>query len=186
MIILASKAIGLSIVSIRTGTPVGEVVGVLVDPHTLKVAGFWANQFSSKQDKVLLSMNIRELSVKGLVIDDLHDLTDPSDLPKLKEILDIDYQIPGKKILEVKKKIGVAEDFSFDMKDFSISSLLCRPNILGMLNVSNFTVYRKMIKEIDDSHIRVDRGPVMTKSKSTTEKLPMGTSYSFNASSMSE
>lgn len=159
MIFLASRFIGKPILSIRAGHPIGSVTGVLINPHKLKVDAFWVQVGAITDNKILLSQDIREIGIKGVVINDLHDIADADNMPRLEELIKIAYEIPGKKVLERSHRIGTAVDFGFNDKDMSVVSILVKPKLAGRLRNAQKTIHRSQIKSIDDSSIHVSTAP---------------------------
>lgn len=165
MIYNASSLIGKPVVSIRLNASIGQISGVLVDPNRLSVAGLWVKTNTNPEPLLLLNEDIRQLTSQRAIIDDQQQLAEPSDLPKLKAILTINYIIVGKKIVANGRKIGIAADFNFNNETYQVSHIVGRPAGLQRLRMSQLTFERRQITGIDDRQITVDIGP-------QTQKLP--------------
>ena len=158
MKLIASKFIGSSVCTIRSTGKVGQVVGLLIDPNKLVVAGFWVATRVHKDHQLLLNQDIRTLVPEKhqVIIDDLKDLCQPADLERLKPILEIDYQIPGKKVVQAKKRLGKAIDFGFSIDyDYQITNIIAKPTLNQRFRVIQLSFNRNQIQAIDDKTITI-------------------------------
>ena len=162
MIYLASACIGYQITSIATAENIGQIRGVIVDPYRFSVAGFWAEVYSrrSKQWPVLLSQSLRQIHNRRIFVNDLDDINAPGDLPRLRQVLKVDYQVPGKKVVATGGDyLGKAEDFSFNDEDFKIIHLIVRPPLHRRLRQTRQHFTRNQIEKIGRKQIEVKTGP---------------------------
>lgn len=174
MIYLASACIGYQIASIASLNNVGQIRGLLIDPHRFSVAGFWVEEYQRqhKHWPILLSQSLRQIDEGRVFINDLDDFNDPQDLPRLRKILKIDYQIPGKKIISTDKKhLGIAEDFSFDDDNYQIVHLIVRPPLLQRLRTTRRHFRRSQIEKIRSKNIEINIDP-LAQMKSLPNQLP--------------
>lgn len=184
MIILASKVIGKPILTIRTGRSVAAVTGVLIDPFKLQVAGFWVQKGAkTKESLLLLSQDIREFTMRGLIIDDAASIVETEDLPRFKEIFEIDYQIPGKKVVSGRRKHGKATDFGINTANLQIASITGKPSLTRMLGSTSFSFARKQIKSINDGAIEVSDSPLGITLKDSLPKSKAQPKSVYRASS---
>ncbi|MEM6998085.1 MAG: hypothetical protein AAF413_04205 [Patescibacteria group bacterium] len=163
MILLASRIVGLPIISTRSGARVATVSGVLINPHKLTVEGLWVHVGAKKDSQILLSRDIRELSPRGVVINDLSDIAEPENMPRLEELVNIAYEIPNKTITENKKKIGTAQDFVFSIKTYKLEQVIARPKLFGRIKNSQLTIHRSQIKSVNDKELVVELGPMTSR-----------------------
>ena len=162
MIYLASACIGYQITSISGLSNIGQVRGILIDPQRFSVAGFWIEEYDRRRDywPILLSQSLRQIHGRRLFINDLEDINDPADLPRLKRILKIDYQIPGTKIVSSDKEhLGRAEDFSFNDEDFKIIHLIVKPPLHQRLRKTRLHFTRNQIEKVSRRQIEVRTDP---------------------------
>ncbi|MCA9349397.1 hypothetical protein KC878_04650 [Candidatus Saccharibacteria bacterium] len=159
MLFLAKNVIGMPVSSIRLAGKVAEVTGILVDPDRLKVVAFWVKTGGKNVDELLLFEDLRDFNMRGLIIDDLHNISPVEELTRLQRILDINYQIPGKKVVGSRGKLGTAENFSFDPQTAEVMTISGKPSLSRRFNQNEFTIHRSQILEVDDSQIRVNDGP---------------------------
>ncbi len=162
MIYLASICIGYQITSISSLDNIGQVRGVLIDPQRFSVAGFWVEIYSqhSKQWPILLSQSLRQIHNRRIFVNDLDDINLPEDLPRLRQALKIDYQIPGKKAVSTDKEyLGKAEDFSFDSESFKIIHLIVRPPLHQRLRKRRLHFTRNQVEKIGRRQIEIKVSP---------------------------
>lgn len=158
MIYSASSLVGKPVASIRLNAEIGQISGVLLDPNRLMVAGFWVRTQAQPQ-LLLLVEDIRQLTSQQVVIDDRQQLVEPSDLPKLRSILAINYLIPGKKVVAGSRKLGIAQDFNFNNTTYVVSHIIARASGWQRLRVAQLSFERRQITGLDDRKIMVDIGP---------------------------
>src|SRR3954463_12205760 len=85
-----------SVLSLRTSTPIADIVAPIINPDNLKIEGFYCDEYSSKEPKILLYQDIRDILPQGIVVNDFDALTDPDELIRLKNILERDFTLVGK------------------------------------------------------------------------------------------
>ena len=109
MLVYGSKLIGVPVLSVQTGAPVGYVAQPIVDPDTLKVIAFRLNgPLVDRAAANLLDVSsVREYSELGMVIDDIEELVTPDDVVKIQKVLALNFDVVGLKV-ETKKgsKLG--------------------------------------------------------------------------------
>ena len=162
MIYLASACIGYQITSISGLNNVGQIRGVLIDPHRFSVAGFWVEEYQQRRNwwPILLSQSLRQIHSRRVFINSVEDFNHPKDLPRLKEVLKIDYQIPGKKVVSTESEyLGQAEDFSFSDEDFKIVHLIAKPPLTQRLRTTRHQFSRNQIEKIRGKSIEIRIGP---------------------------
>ena len=162
MIYLASACIGYQITSISGPSGVGQIGGVLVDPQRFSVAGFWVEEYGRRRPywPVLLSRSLRQIHGGRVFINGPEDINDPEDLPRLKQVLKIDYQIPGAKAVSTDGEyLGRAEDFSFSDEDFKIAHLIVKPPLARRLRKTRLHFPRGQIEKVSPRRIEIRVGP---------------------------
>ena len=171
MRLIASKFIGSSVCTIRAAAKVGQVIGLLIDPNKLTIAGLWVSTKQHKQDQLLLSQDIRTIvpAKQQVIIDDLKDLDLPAEFARLKSILDVDYQIPGKKVIQNNKTIGQAIDFGFSIDHYRITNIVVQPRLLRRLQLTHLNFGRQQIKTINDRSIVVKPNEIKQTAEVETE-----------------
>ncbi len=149
MLQLSNSFIGRPVLSLRTGTAVATTTTPIINPNNLKIEGFYCNdRFSSKQ-LVLLSQDIRDTIPQGLVIDDHDVLSEPGELVRLKEILDMNFVLLGKQVETVsKQKVGKVSDYATDTSSMYVQKVYVSQSVFKNLTNGSLSVDRTQINEI--------------------------------------
>lgn len=155
MLKLSSNLKNLSVVSLRTGGPVAMASSAIINPHNLKIVGWWCRAPGFTQPLVLLAEDVRQESQSGLAIDDEEDLTKPGDLVRHKEILDINYDLIGKTVKTKRSKIGKVTDFSYNDGMFVQKLYVERPMHKVFTTEDMVLIDRNQVLEVTDHYILV-------------------------------
>ncbi len=147
----------LPLLSLHAGHPVGHVTGLLVDPHKLTVAGFWCQTLRAATPYILLPSVIRDIQgKKGFIIDHEDSLSEPQELVRLSDIIDINYQLRDKKIVtQSKQRLGKVVDFVVDDLSWRITKLHAERPAWKAFVANAFTIDRDDILSLDDKHVVV-------------------------------
>ena len=159
MIYIAKDMIGVPVVSLQLNNQIGQISGLLVDPHQLKVVAVWVRPTKKYKDLLILPGSLRHFTSKRIVVDGPDDLTNPKDLPILHKTLVINYRIPNKKIVANGRKVAVATDFDFNRRSFFITAIVARPVGWQRLKMSEVRFGRQQIIRVDDQKIVINIGP---------------------------
>ncbi len=149
------------ILSLRTGTPVGQALGPVINPDNLKIEGWHAEDKFTRKRGVLLSLDIRDILPQGFVVNDHEAISDVSELVRLKDILKLNFELIGMPVYtEHKKKLGKVSDFSFERDGFFIQKLYVAQSIIKNFSGGSVIVDRSQIIEITRSRIVVKEAVV--------------------------
>jgi len=153
----------MPVVSLRTGGKIATTEEFVVDPHNLKVEGWYCKDTYSKETLVLLATEVREIVPQGLAVNDHTSLTEVNELIRLKEILELKFSVLGKLVItESGRKLGKVSDFAIDSDSFFVVKLYVAQPIYKNLAGGQLIIDRSQIVEITDKKITV---------KDTTEPL---------------
>ncbi len=156
MLQLSGMLINRPVLSLRTGTPIGATLSAIINPNNLKIEGFYCQENSSRKTLILLSQDIREILVQGIVVNDLDALTEPDELVRLKEILKLDFVLIGKLVVTEKERIGKVSDYAVDIDSMFIQKLYVSQSVFKSLSGGNLGVDRSQIIEITDKRIVIN------------------------------
>jgi hypothetical protein len=155
MLKLSSSLKNLNVVSLRTGGGVGLAQQPIINPHNLKIIGWWVRTPASPKPLVLLAEDIRDSVGEGLAINDEEELTPAEDLVRYKEVLDINYDLVGKSVKTKRNKLGKVSDFSYNEGMFVQKLYVERPMVKVFSMEDTLIVDRKQILEVTDHYILV-------------------------------
>ena len=162
MIYLASDFMGYKVISLASESDIGQINGILIDPYKFTIAGFWLETFMKGYQAypILLTQSLRQIDRRRIFINDTNELNEPEDLPKLNEVLNIDYQMIGKRIVSTTKNyLGRIEDFSFDDYNFDVVYLVVKPPLYHRLTQSRLQFSRGQIEKVSNKEIEVNVSP---------------------------
>lgn len=167
MLTLGQALIGKDVLSLRNGTPVGRIIGVIIDPNSLKVVGWNTQDNFSRKNLILLPQEIRDIIPQGFVVNDHEALTQPADLVRIKPILDLKFELMDKPVYsDHKRKLGKVADYAFDKDEALIQKLYVSQPILKSFSGGTLMVDRSQIVEITDRR-------VVVKEATVTDQAPM-------------
>lgn len=154
MLQLSDSLIKKSVLSLRTGTPVADITGPIINPNNLKIEGFYCEDNLDKKELILLSQDIRDSLPTGYVINDHDVLAEPEDLVRLQDVLDLRFELIGKQVVTVsKEKVGKVSDFATDMDSLFVQKIYVAQSILKSFTGGALSIDRTQIQEITPSRI---------------------------------
>lgn len=155
MLQLSGSLLNKSVLSLRTGGVIATTTEAIINPNNLKLEGFYCiDAFERKKTLVLLYQDIRDLIPQGFVVNDHDVLVGPEELVRLKDILDIRFNLIGKQLVTVKKeKLGRVMDFAVEVETFYIQKLYASQSMLKSLTSGSLAIDRNQIVEITDKKI---------------------------------
>lgn len=157
MLQLSNTLINRPVLSLRTGTVVATAISPIINPNNLKIEGFYCDDRFNKERLVLLYQDIRDLISQGFVINDHDVLSDPGELVRLKDILDLNFDLIGKPVETVSKvKIGKVTDYATEITTMYVQKLYVSQPIYKSLTGGNLGVDRTQINEITNRRIIIN------------------------------
>lgn len=157
MLKLSDALLGRPILSLRTGQPVATTTGILLNPNSLKIEGFYCSDKFDKGELILLYQDIRDVIPQGLVINDHDVLAEPKELVRFKKLMDIDYELLGKPVVTVgKKRLGKVIDFATEIETMYVQKIYVTQGMIKGLTSGNLGIDRSQIHELTDKKIIVN------------------------------
>jgi sporulation protein YlmC with PRC-barrel domain len=157
MLQLSDVLLNQPILSLRSGTPVATITAPIIDPNNLHIEGFYCQDSKEKKVLVLLPQDIRDIIPQGLVINDHDVLAEPQDLVRLRDILNLHFELIGKHVFDTAgKKIGKVEDYATDLTSLYIQRIYVTQSILKSFTGGNLGIDRTQIVEITPKKIVVN------------------------------
>lgn len=172
MLVLQDQLVGTPIMSLQTGAPLGLSAEPIVDPRRLQIVAFYCEgQQIEFHPAILHTEDIREFGSLGIIVDSAESIMPPDDLVRLKEILDFQFSLEAKAVIEEDgRKLGKVTNYSVDTESFYIIKLHIKPTLLQSFNSSEFIVDRTQIKTITDDEIIVHRADIRHRTPIRTSK----------------
>lgn len=151
---LSKSLLNQPVMSLRTGSQIALAVEPVINPHNLKVMGWWCKGASGKL-LVLLAEDIRELMPSGLAVNDEEALSTPEDLVRHKEILDIHFELMDKPVRTKRQRIGKVSDYSYNDGMFVQKLYVSKPLHKVFTTEDTIIIDRTQILEVTDHYILV-------------------------------
>lgn len=141
------------------------VLEPIIDPNNFKMIGFWCEDRFTKSKLVLRSDDIRELGPMGFLVNDHDVLTEPAELIRIKEVIELGFVLIGKKVVtESGKNIGDVKDYATDPDVLYIQKLYVGKSLLRSLPTGDVTIDRSQIIETTHKQIII---------QDATQKVPL-------------
>lgn len=151
--------------SLRTGQPVAMTSDAIINPNNLKIEGFYCTDNRDKRRLVLLYQDIRDIIPQGLVIDDHDALTEPEELVRLKDIMEIGFQLIGKPVFSTNKnRLGKVNDYAVETSTLFIQKIYVGQPLIKVFASGSLSVDRSQIIEITHRKIVIQDPLQPTKS----------------------
>ena len=160
MLKLSANLQNLNVLSLRTGGPVDLATSAIINPHNLKIVGWWCKLPAVAAPQVLLVEDIREMSDHTVAINDEEDIISQEDLVRHKDILEINYDLIGKQVKSKHSKIGKVADFSYNDGMFVQKLYVEKPMHKVFSTEDTVLIDRNQILEVTDHYILVKDGEV--------------------------
>lgn len=155
MLQLSGMLINRPVMSLRTGTQVGTTVAAIINPNNLKIEGFYCN--AGRKKLVLLYQDIRDVLPQGVVVNDLDVLTDPSELIRLKDLMELNFELMGKHVVTVgKDKVGKVTDYATEIETMYVQKLYVSQSLFKSFASGNLGVDRSQIVEITKDKVVIN------------------------------
>lgn len=157
MLQLSNTLLNRPVLSLRTGTQVATVTAPIVNPNNLKIEGFYCADHFSKNTLVLLYQDIRDLIPQGFVVNDHDVLVDPSELIRLKDLMQLRFELLGKQVETTgKQKLGKVNDYATEVTTMYIQKLYVTQSIFKSFSGGSLSVDRTQIVEITSKTIFIN------------------------------
>jgi hypothetical protein len=186
MLYFSTRLSNIPLLSIRSGGRIGTIIGPIINPNNLHIDGFYCTAAHNNMVQIILYMQIREFSNRGIIINDHNDLSDIDELVRLKTIIDLDYSIIDKQVLINKKRSGKVSDYAIDKESLFIQKFYVKPPLLISFKQANLIFDRKSVVEVTDSYIAFSGPEDKAPSRQLINKPNLTTDYSTSASLTSE
>lgn len=144
--------------SLRTGAVIANITSPIFNPNNLKIEGFYCqDRFDKKKELILLYQDIRDIMAKGYVVNDHDVLVEANELVRLKDVLELNYQLIGKHVETIsKQKVGKVSDFATEMETMYVQKIYVSQSILKSFSGGTLSIDRSQINEITPRRIIIN------------------------------
>lgn len=156
MLRLSGEYINKPVMSLRTGGKIAIATEPLINPNNLKIEGFFCIDRFDNSELILLAQDIRDFLPQGFAVDDHEVLSEPGELVRQREIIDIRYQLMQKPVVtDKRKRLGKVVDYAVDSQSLYIQKIYVGQHLLKSLTTGQLSVVRDRIVEVTSKKIVV-------------------------------
>lgn len=157
MLQLSQKLINRPVLSLRTGSSIATATAPIINPDNLKIEGFYCEDRFDKSQLILLKQDIRDFLPQGIVVNDHDVLVDASELVRLKDVVDLEYEILGKQVVTLgKEKVGKVSDYATESDSMIIKKIYVSQSILKSLTGGSLSIDRTQVNEVTPKKIVIN------------------------------
>lgn len=141
--------------SLRIGAPIATAEEPIINPHNLKILGWWCKDPETKDKLILLADEVREIMPGSLAVNDQDALSEPEDLVRHREILEIHFKLHDKLVRTKRQRLGKVSDYSYNEGLF-VQKLYVQRSLMKVFSAEDMLIVdRTQILEVTDRHILV-------------------------------
>lgn len=156
MLKLSNNLLNIPVMSLRTGGKVATAIRPLINPNNLKIEGWFCEDSFSKETLILLARDVRDFVPQGLAVNDHEDLTNPEELVRLKDIIELNFELTGKPVVtDHKRKLGKVNEYAIETSSFVIQKLYVTRPVYRSLTDGQLSIDRSQIIEITNRRVLV-------------------------------
>lgn len=157
MLQLSATLLDKSVLSLRTGTPIATITAAIFNPNNLKIEGFYCIDRFDKTELVLLCQDIRDVLKQGYVVNDHDVLVEPDELVRLKDVLELNFELIGKQVETIsKKKVGKVSDYAVETETMFVRKIYASQSILKSFTGGSLSIDRNQVNEITPKRIIIN------------------------------
>lgn len=146
-----------SVLSLRTGSPIAAITAPIINPNNLKIEGFYCQDRFDKKQLILLYQDIRDMLPQGYVVNDHDVLSEASDLVRLKQVLELNFELIGKQVVTVsKEKVGKVSDYATETETMFIQKIYVAQSIMKSFTGGSLSIDRTQINEITPQRVIIN------------------------------
>jgi hypothetical protein len=177
MLYMSKSLFSRPVMSLRSGGQIAVAGEPIINPHNLKILGWWCTPRNGGGRVVLLADDVREVVPEGLAVNDEDGLSTPEDLVRHREIIDIKFQLLDKAVRTKRQKLGKVADFSYNEGMFVQKLYVARPVTKIFSSQDTLLIDRTQILEVTDNYILVSDADVSVAEEAT---VPAGAAIPSN------
>ncbi len=157
MLQLSGMLLNKPVMSLRTGTQVATATAPIINPNNLKIEGFYCIDRFDNSQLILLYQDIRDIIPQGLVVNDHDVLAEPDELVRLKDILQLKFELLGKQVETLNKhRVGKVSDYAVETTTMYVQKLYAAQSILKSFAGGSLSIDRSQINEITSKRIIIN------------------------------
>lgn len=148
---------GINIMSLRIGGPIATLVSPIINPNNLYIEGWYVQDNKNNEQLVLLSQDIRDVLPQGFVVNDYEVLSAADDLVRLKEVIDLKFELLKLKVVSQSgKSYGKVADYAIETQNFYVHKLYASQSIVKNFSGGTLSIDRSQIVEITSRRVIIE------------------------------
>lgn len=172
MLKLSKHILEIPVMSLRTGGQIAIALRPVINPNNLQIEGWRCEDQFGKHELILLKQDVRDFVPQGIAVDDHEVLSEPAELIRLQEVLELDFELIGKHVVtNHKRKLGKVSDYALDPLTMKIQKLYVSRPVYKSLTDGQLMIDRSQIIEINPSRVVV-RDADVTEEKTMPAAMP--------------
>ena len=149
MYVLSRQLNGLPILSLQSGQPLAAIESLVIDPTQLEIVAMRCHHVGGMEQPVVTPLDIRQVSVDGIIVDSEDALTDAVDIIRLAPLLNLgNFPLHVPVVSDMGRKLGKIEEFTINLETFRVQKLHIRPGALQSLMHGSLIIDRSQIIDI--------------------------------------
>jgi len=175
MYALASKLIGLPILSLQNAETLTVVTGLVLNSDTLEVVALsCAPQPRLGTHPIILMRDIRQVAIDCLLVNAEEDIAEADDIVRLAPLIKANFNPRGLRVVtDMKRRIGKVEDFTVNLESFNLQKIYVRQPLLRSWAGASLIIDRGQIVKVTKREIIVRESTLLaTSRKSDRAGLP--------------
>jgi sporulation protein YlmC with PRC-barrel domain len=157
MYALASKLIGLPILSLQNAESITQVKAIIMEIKSLEVVAL-ACQPRPRLGKrpVLLMRDVRQVAIDCLLVNTEDDIAEAEEVVRLAPLLKRNFVPQGISVVtDLHRRVGRVEDYTINLETYHLQKLYVRRPILRSWMGSSLIIDRAQILEVSEREIIV-------------------------------
>lgn len=157
MYALASKLVGLPILSLQNAETLSHITGLVMEPGNLEVLAIRCQPTAEvRRHPVILMRDVRQFAIDCILIDAAETMDEGDEIVRLTPLLEKPWQPVGLAVVtDLRRKVGHVEDFTVNLDSHRLQKLYVRPPLLRSLIGSSLIIDRNQVIDVTPKEIVV-------------------------------
>ena len=156
MYALASRLLGLPVISLQTGEAVAVLQLPVVDPAALDLVAYRLESRHEDHLYVLMIRDIRQMALDCVIIDSEEELVAADDIVRIQTLLEANYSPIAKLVFtDLGRRLGVVEDYTINLETSQIQKLYVKQALWRSWFGASLIVDRTQIIDVTPKQIVV-------------------------------
>jgi uncharacterized protein YrrD len=157
MLQLSTSLLNVPVLSLRTSGMIATATEPIINPNNLRIEGFYCYDVFEKKQLILLCQDIRDTIKGSFVIDDHERLVEPDELIRLKDVIELRFDLLGKPIETTSKdKVGKVSDYAVETNSMYIQKIYASRSLLKSFTGGSLSIDRTQIVEVTNERIIIN------------------------------